>query len=63
MSYEICIFCFILPFYFCTNSKLSYSFIEKNDISNEIENLQINTATQDSDVPTKLIKNNLRFIC
>ena len=63
MSYEICIFCLILPFYFCTNSKFSYSFIAKNDISNEIENLHTSTATQDSDVPTKLIKNNLRFIC
>ena len=44
-----------------TNSKFSFSFIErkKNDILKEIKNLQINKATQDSDIPTKLIKNNL----
>ena len=42
----------------CTNSKFSFSCIEKSDISKEIKNLQINKATQDSDIPTKLIKNN-----
>ena len=39
----------------CTNSKFSFSFIEKNHILKEIKNLQINKATQDSDIPTKLI--------
>ena len=43
----------------CTNSKFSFSFIEKNDIFKKIKNLQINKAAQDSDIPTKLIKNNL----
>ena len=43
----------------CTNSEYSFSFIEKNDIFKEIKNLQINKATQDSDIPTKIIKNNL----
>ena len=41
-----------------TNSKFSFSFIEKNYILKEIKNLQINKATQDSDIPSKLIKNN-----
>ena len=31
--------------------------MKKNDILKEIKNLQINKATQDSDIPTKLIKN------
>ena len=43
----------------CSNSKFSLSFIDKNDILKEIKNFQINKATQDSDIPTKLIKNNL----
>ena len=41
-----------------TKSKFSFSFILKNDILREIKNLQTNKATQDSDIPTKLIKNN-----
>ena len=43
----------------CTNSKFSFSFIEKIYIFKEIENFQGNKTTQDSDIPTKLIKNNL----
>ena len=35
----------------CTNSKFSFSFIEKNYILKEIKNLQINKATQDSSQP------------
>ena len=42
----------------CSNSKNSFSFIEKNYILKEIKNLQLNKATQDPDIPTKLIKNN-----
>lgn len=34
----------------------------KNDISNEIKSLQVNIATQDSDIPTKHIKNILDFL-
>ena len=44
------------------NSKFSFSFIEKNDILKETKNLQINKVTQDSDIPTKLIKNNFNLI-
>ena len=36
----------------------SFSFIEENDIFKEIKNLQIHKDTQDSDISTKLIKNN-----
>ena len=42
----------------CTNSRFSFSFIEKKYILKEIKNLQIKKATQDSDIPTKLIRNN-----
>ena len=42
----------------CTNSRFSFSFIEKKYILKEIKNLQIKKAPQDSDIPTKLIKNN-----
>ena len=42
----------------CTNSIVSFSFIEKKDILNKIKNFQVNKATQNSDIPTKLIKNN-----
>ena len=45
----------------CTNSKFSFWFIEKKDILKEIKNLWVNKATRDSDVRTKLIKNNLDF--
>lgn len=34
----------------------------KNDILNEIKSLQVNIATQDSDIPTKHIKNILDFL-
>ena len=41
-----------------TNSKFSCSFTEKNDVLKEIKYLQINEATQDSGISTKLVKNN-----
>lgn len=34
----------------------------KNDILNEIKSLQVNITTQDSDIPTKHIKNILDFL-
>ena len=42
----------------CTNSKFGFSFLKKRDILKEIKNLQINKATQDSDIPNNFIKNN-----
>ena len=42
----------------CSNSNFSFSFIEKNYILKEIKILQINKATQDSDIPIKHIKSN-----
>ena len=36
----------------CTNSIVSFSFIEKKDILNKIKNFQVNKTTQNSDVPT-----------
>ena len=45
-----------------SNSKFSFSFIEKNDSLKETKNLQISKVTQDSDIPTKLIKNNFELI-
>ena len=32
--------------------------LKKKDILNKIKNFQVNKATQNSDIPTKLIKNN-----
>ena len=32
--------------------------MKKKDILNKIKNVQVNKATQNSDIPTKLIKNN-----
>ena len=32
--------------------------MKKKDILNKIKNFQVNKATQNSDIPTKLIKNN-----
>ena len=46
----------------CTNSKFSFSFIEKTDILKEIKNLQVNKASQYSDILTKLNKNNSNLL-
>ena len=42
------------------NSGLSFSFsqVERHEIMKEINNLKTNKATQNTDIPTKLIKNN-----
>ena len=43
----------------CTSkSNFSFSFVEKGDILKEIEMLQSNKAIQNTDIPTKLIKDN-----
>ena len=38
------------------NSKFSFEPITANDISQQIKRLDINKATQESDIPTKLVK-------
>ena len=43
----------------CTSkSNFNFSFVEKVDILKEIKMLQSNKATQNTDIPTKLIKDN-----
>ena len=43
----------------CTSkSNSNFSFVEKADILKEIQMLQSNKATQNIDIPTKLIKDN-----
>ena len=43
----------------CTSkSNFNFSFVEKVDILKKIKMLQSNKATQNTDIPTKLIKNN-----
>ena len=43
----------------CTSiSNFDFSFVEKVDIPNEIKMLKSNKATQNTDIPTKLIKDN-----
>ena len=43
----------------CTSkSNFNFSFFEKVDILKEIKMLQSNKATQNTDIPTKLIKDN-----
>ena len=43
----------------CTSkSNFNFSFVEKVDILNEIEMSQSNKATHNTDIPTKLIKDN-----
>ena len=43
----------------CTfKSNFNFSFVEKVDILKEIKMLQSNKATQNADIPTKLIKDN-----
>ena len=44
----------------CNSSILfSFSFVDKEDILKEIKNLKANKATQNTDIPTKLLKENL----
>ena len=38
------------------NNKFSFKFITADDISQQIKRLDINKATQESDIPTKLVK-------
>ena len=38
------------------NNKFSFEFITADDISQQIKRLDINKATQESDIPTKLVK-------
>ena len=43
----------------CTSkSNFNFSFVEKVDILKDIKMLQLNKATQNADIPTKLIKDN-----
>ena len=43
----------------CNSSTSFYfSFVDKEDILKEIKNLKANKATQNTDIPTKLIKEN-----
>ena len=41
-----------------SKSNFNFSFVDKVDILNEIKMLQSNKATQNTDIPTKLIKDN-----
>ena len=44
----------------CNSSKrFNFSFVGKKDISKEVKNLKANKATQNTDIPTKKIKENL----
>ena len=48
----------------CTSkSNFNFSFVEKVDILKEIKMLQSNKATQNTDIPTKLIKDNADIFC
>ena len=44
----------------CLNSKSHFSFknVQKEEILKELNNLNINKATQNTDIPTKIIKEN-----
>ena len=43
----------------CNSSTLfNFSFVDKEDILKEIKNLKANKATQNTNIPTKLIKEN-----
>ena len=43
----------------CTSkSNFNFSFVEKVDIMKEIKMLQSNKTTQNTDIPTKLVKDN-----
>ena len=41
-----------------SSTRFNFSFADKEDILKEIKNLKANKATQNTDIPTKLIKEN-----
>ena len=41
-----------------SSTRFNFSFVDKEDILKEIKNLKANKATQNTDIPTKLIKEN-----
>ena len=41
-----------------SSTRFNFSFVDKEDILKEIKNLKSNKATQNTDIPTKLIKEN-----
>ena len=41
-----------------SSTPFNFSFVDKEDILREIKNLKANKATQNTDIPTKLIKEN-----
>ena len=41
-----------------SSARFNFSFVDKEDILIEIKNLKANKATQNTDIPTKLIKEN-----
>ena len=40
------------------NTQFSFGYIPKSDLKKEILNLDVSKASQDSDIPTKIIKMN-----
>ena len=42
-----------------SSARFNFSFVDKEDILKEIKNLKVNKPTQNTDIPTKLIKENL----
>ena len=40
------------------NKQFSFEYIPKSDVEKEIVNLDVSKASQDSDIPTKMIKMN-----
>ena len=42
-----------------SSTRFNFSFVDKDDILKEIKNLKVNKSTQNTDIPTKLIKENL----
>ena len=41
-----------------SSTRFNFSFVDKEDILKEIKNLKLNKATQNTDIPIKLIKEN-----
>ena len=48
---------------YTSKSNFNFSFVEKVDILKEIKMLQLNKATQKTDIRTKLIKDNVDKVC
>ena len=42
-----------------SSSSFNFSFVDKEDILKDIKKLKVNKATQNTDIPTKLFKENL----